>query len=102
MTNLSCLVIQKITSLPIDPGMLTLWRTNSCHKRPSISTNIFKAIHDAGGFVKIAYGGTNAYNPGDRLNQEELESLVERIKNLVNDFNLDGVEFTFVSIWVGK
>ena len=67
--------------------------------RPFITTNIFKAIHDAGGFVKIAFGGENSYNPGENLNQEELAFLVERIKKFVNDFKLDGVEFTFVSFY---
>ena len=64
--------------------------------------NIFQAIHDAGGFVKIAFGGQNADIPSENLNHDELDLLIQRIVNLIDNYELDGVEFTYVSLWTFK
>ena len=53
-----------------------------------------KSIHAAGGFVKMAFGGETYGNPSAPMDMVDL--LVNRIVNLVDEYNLDGVDLTTV------
>ena len=89
-----------------DPKVLTEWE---CLASPDCITSGFelkdsavlhqavKSIHAAGGFVKMAFGGEAYGNPGDwLLSDSEVEQLVTRIVNLVDEYDFDGVDLTTV------
>ena len=57
-----------------------------------------KDIHDAGGYVKISFGGVTYGTPGETLDEAGLDLLVQRIVNLIADYDLDGVDLTLVSL----
>jgi len=65
-------------------------------KDPAKLLNGVKTIHEAGGYVKIAIGGEVFDNPGEHINFQDVDKLVNRLVRLVYDYNLDGVDLTTV------
>ena len=48
--------------------------------------------------LKISFGGVTYGTPGETLDEAGLDLLVQRIVNLIADYDLDGVDLTLVSL----
>jgi len=82
--------IEEVLACDISPDCVTPGLSDM--KDNEAFRKAIKVIHDAGGFVKISFGGVTYGTPGESLDEVELELLVHRIVNLLDDFDLDGVD----------